>query len=159
MNYLKKLIEFAFSILFFCIFYTLRFLKIKNIKEHHEFKWVWIGNSICPIDKPLVKHIKRLNKAGYRTLFSCQGETKLENGNIFFHPPYIYAKILPLFLIKKSKKIGFKVKKSNIGICIYFYDNSILPHFQNSDKNLNDMENLLEEWFKNEKNIIKEKEL
>ncbi len=155
----KNIFKLAFSILFFCLFYFLRFLKIQNTKDHHDFKWVWVDNSICPIDKVLVKHIKRLNKLGYKTLFSCQGGEKLENGNIFFHSPYICAKTLPLFLIEQSKKMGFQIKESNIGICIYFYDDSILPHLQNLDKNINDMKNLLEEWFENEKNIIQEKEL
>jgi hypothetical protein len=75
----------------------------------HPGKWVWLNENLCFIDIPLVKHMKRLNLAGYETTNCCQGEDFLIGTSQHLHTPYIAAKSLPVSFMKDCSNEGFRV--------------------------------------------------
>lgn len=84
------------------VLYVLRISK-------HPGKWVWLNGNLCFIDTPLVKHIKRLNAAGYETTNCCQGEDFFIGTSQYLHTPYIAAKSLPVSFMKDCLNEDFRV--------------------------------------------------
>lgn len=77
---------------------------------HHPGKWIWLNGSLCFVDTPLIKHVKRLNAAGYETTNCCQGSDFVVGSTHHFVTPYIAAKELPSSFIEDCLNEGFGVE-------------------------------------------------
>lgn len=118
--------------------------------SHHPGEWVWLNGNLCFVDVPLIKHVKRLNSAGYETTNCCQGSDFVIGASRHFITPYIAAKELPRSFIEDCLVEGFRVESciDTKSVAVYaLYDNrheDTKPGA--SQKNFDVLCRLLDKW-------------